>query len=61
MDMTEIAGLLVDRAIELLEDKGISLIPFEEDHLYDGFLATLDYLHQGLEDETLTGEDPDGY
>jgi len=59
MDMSEIAGLLVDRAIELLEDRGIALIPFEEDHLFDAFETALDYLHQGLEDEMLTNEDGD--
>lgn len=60
MKMDEIAGLLVDRAVELMEDSGYPLIPFEQDHLYDAFLVALDYIRDNLvEDEMLTGEDHD--
>jgi len=57
MKMDEIAGLLVDRAMELFEDKGVVMIPFEQDHLYDAFLAALEYLNDSLDDEMLTNED----
>lgn len=57
MKLDEMTGLLVDRAMELFEEQGVSLIPFEQDHLYDAFEIALEQVRDGLGDLTLTNED----